>query len=149
MIEGKILECLDDLSDVIHIRTEVFSKELKKEELLIKTPDQETVHAIVYEHNIPVAAGSLIYQSEDCSLANIAVLKEHRGKNYGDLIIRMLLNKAFSSGIKEVRALVPDHLSDFFLKEGFQIIDKVVPEVESTYSKMVIYAKPLSKCDKK
>lgn len=149
MIKGKLLECSDDLSEVIHIRTEVFLKELSKEEYLSKTPDQETIYAIVYEHNIPVATGSLIYQKEDYSLSNIAVLKESRGKNYGDLIIRMLLNKAFSSGINQVTAIVPIHLSDFFFKEGFLIMEGTSAEAINKCNKMVICAKPLSKCDKK
>lgn len=149
MIEGKLLECSDNLSEVIYIRTEVFLKELEEEESMTKTSDQEKDYAIVYEHKIPVATGSLLYQREDCSLAGIAVLKEHRGKNYGDLIIRMLLNKAFSSGMKQVTAIVPDRLSDFFLKEGFQIMDGTMKEVQKGCCRMVIYAKPLSKCDKK
>jgi N-acetylglutamate synthase-like GNAT family acetyltransferase len=120
MIQGKLLTYGEDITEVINIRKTVFGQldvtgtcELKEE---------QAIHVLVYEskdETKAIAAGSIYYDGQKCFIDNVAVLSEYRLKRYGDFAVRMLLNKAFLSGIVRVYIKTPVTTSDFFKKIGF------------------------------
>ncbi|HHV09213.1 MAG TPA: GNAT family N-acetyltransferase [Clostridiales bacterium] len=132
LIQGKLLCYGDDLSEVMDIRRKVFVEEFgMSEELEFDGLDLEAMHVIVYEEGqsvkeesgealkIPVATGRIIYDGTLCMIEKVAVLKEYRGKQYGDFTVRMLLTKAFTSGIDEVTVKTFPESEDFFRTIGF------------------------------
>jgi predicted GNAT family N-acyltransferase len=125
LIQGKILSYGADISEAIEIRRQVFIHELnmdEKEEF--DDQDSYAAHVIVYEQGDrinPVATGRIIFDGVNCEIGHIAVLKEYRNRKYGDFAARMLINKAFTSGIHEVSIKTPNSLIDFFRKIGFHI----------------------------
>jgi N-acetylglutamate synthase-like GNAT family acetyltransferase len=60
------------------------------------------------------------YDGEICRLGRIAVLKQYRGNHYGDFIVRILLNKAFTSGVKKVYTYASSDSLGFFSTIGFK-----------------------------
>jgi N-acetylglutamate synthase-like GNAT family acetyltransferase len=121
LIEGKLLNFSDDLTEVRKIQESVFCNED-----MVKNIEDEyafAVHAVAYQgtdKKCAVAAGSMAYDGEICRLGRVAVLKPYRGNHYGDFIVRILLNKAFTSGIEKVYTYAsPDNLG-FFSTIGFK-----------------------------
>ncbi len=132
LIQGKLLCYGDDLSEVMDIRRRVFVEEFGiSEEMESDGLDLEAMHVIVYEENqnecgesgealkIPVATGRIIYDGTICMIEKVAVLKEYRRKRYGDFTVRMLLTKAFTSGIDEVTVKTFPSSEGFFQTIGF------------------------------
>lgn len=124
MIEAKLLNGKDDLAEVIDIRRKVFIDELQLP-LVYKYDDYDgqAIHVIVYlkDKNTtrPVATGRIVYDGSNCEIDRICVLKEFRRNKYGDFAVRMLLNKAFLSGINMVIVKTQKNVEEFFRSIGF------------------------------
>ena len=132
LIQGKLLCYGDDLSEVLNIRRKVFIEEFgATEEMEFDDFDDIAMHAIIFEENqdwsmesitdkkIPVATGRIIYDGAVCIIDKVAVLKEYRGNKYGDFTVKMLLSKAFTSGINEVMTKTFSESQGFFRTIGF------------------------------
>jgi predicted GNAT family N-acyltransferase len=135
LIQGKILSYGNDLSDVYMIRRNVFVEELHlQEEIEFDGQDEMAMHVIVYEEEgskKPVATGRISFDGAICEIGHIAVLKEYRGKKYGDFAVRMLLNKAFTAGVFEVSCIVLDDAAAFFENIGFYKTNEIVKMVQN------------------
>ncbi len=142
LIQGKLLTQGNDLSDVYLIRKKVFVEEMKlPEPVVFDGQDDMAMHVIVYEESDSkkaVATGRISFDGKCCEIGHIAVLKEFRKKNYGDFTVRMLLNKAFTSGIHVVRSIVYSDSVAFFEKIGFHIISEELMNQNLTYYIMEI-----------
>ncbi|MGN0242936.1 MAG: GNAT family N-acetyltransferase [Lachnospiraceae bacterium] len=121
MIKGKYLYGTADYSEVAAIRKKVFIEEQGIDpELEMDGYDEEAIFALVYdEQNHPIGCGRLILDHYDYKIGRIAVLKEYRGQHYGDFIVRMLLDKAFSCGAPFVKVGSQAHATRFYEKIGF------------------------------
>lgn len=153
-ISGKILTNTDDLSQAFMIRREVFVEEQGiPEELVFDEMDQMAIHVIVYEEcqigaedsvtreQKPVGSGRLCFDGSTCKLGRIAVQKDHRGKRYGDFMVRMLLQRAFTAGIQEVTIDAQTSVEEFYKKIGFQRVGENFMEVGKEHCKMRIEQK--------
>ena len=143
LIQGKILSCGCDLSEVFKIRKEVFVEELHiPEEVEFDDLDSIAMHVIVYEEagsKNTVATGRIFFDGTICEIGHICVRKEFRGKKYGDFAVRMLINKAFVSGIPEVCCNVSGDVIEFFQKIGFRKDDKITEINQSKCYPMIIH----------
>lgn len=110
--------------------------------------DKEADHVVVYEENIAVATGRLIYKDGEYLIGRIGVLPEYRGKRYGDLVVRMLVDKAFRKGAFDVFVHAQLSAVDFYKKIGFKRFGDVYIESGIEHISMSIspitFAKP---CD--
>ena len=121
MLEGRYLFFGDDLTDARRIRYEVFEKEQKvPHEIEFDNLDDEAIHVVVYEDQKPVGTGRLLFDGENYKIGRIAVIKEERGKKYGDFVVRMLIDKAFLMGAKRVYANVQLH-SDVYKRQDIEL----------------------------
>ena len=80
------------------------------------------VHGLVYEgadDTCPAGAGCIIIQSDIGRLLKIAVLPEHRGKDYEEFLVRMLIDKAETGGVAQITISCKKENSEFFRKLGF------------------------------
>lgn len=128
-IQGKyLLAGLQDISECLSIRKEVFLDEQKFPSAAAEDEDdKEAIFALAYEteseetgQKKAVATGRLLFLGKEYKIGRIAVKKECRGKKYGDFIVRMLVDKAFSMGAKEVFVGAQEHAISFYEKIGFQ-----------------------------
>lgn len=132
MIEGKFLKSEDDFSDSLKIRKKVFFEEMGYSlESIMDDWDSVSEHVIVFneEHKV-VAAGRLFLCNKQFWINQVAVLKEERGKYYGDFVVRMLVDRVFRNDGQEVWVKADENTFQFFIKLGFTIIENVLDEKE-------------------
>ena len=164
LIQGKLLCYGDDLSEILKIRRKVFVEEYGiPEDVEFDGLDDMAMHAIIYEENehwqkqskeiekVPVATGRIIYDGTVCIIDKVAVLKENRGRKYGDFTVKMLLSKAFTSGINDVMTKTISEAQGFFRTIGFandreEYLENGIPYVNMTM-KQGDLVKLCSKCN--
>lgn len=122
MVTGKFLTGNDDLSEVFRIREEVFVKEQNiARELEHDALDQGAIHVLIHDHGCNVATGRLLCLDGSYSIGRVAVVKEERGKYYGDFVVRILVDKAFRLGAKEIAIDAQSQTVPFYEKIGFVV----------------------------
>lgn len=130
MIEGKFLKHEEDFTCIFNIRDKVFVKELGFPiDSISDDLDSVSEHVIVFnEKHEVVAAGRLSFFGERFWISQVAVLKEERGKYYGDFVVRMLVDKVFRNNRSEVWVRADEISFHFFIKLGFAIIETIFDE---------------------
>jgi predicted GNAT family N-acyltransferase len=137
MIKGRYLNYTDNLDEIYKVRDSILKdvKKIKdmddikeKQEMIDVKDDLDdmAVHALLIdEKKKSVAVGRIIYDGYEYRIGLIFVIKEERGKGYGEVVVRMLLDKAFLSGAKEV--LVEAHHKEvrFYEKLGFREVNGI------------------------
>lgn len=104
--------------------------------------DNSSICVVAYDDKTPIGIGNMIFNKERYTIINVFVKEEERGKKYGDLVVKMLLFKAFQNGVKEVFANVNNtSLISFYEKIGFRINKK-----EAKFIEMVIEQSEIKKC---
>ncbi len=120
LVEGKFRSYEEDLTDAFEIRRKVFQEEQGVDpEIEFDELDKAAMHVIIYVADKAVATGRLIFDGETYRIGRVAVLKEERGKQYGDFVVRMLADRAFQSGAKEVLLGSQVQVREFYEKLGF------------------------------
>lgn len=114
MIQGKYLSNRDDLSRVIQIRKDVFGNELTTD-----TKDELSINVLVNDKQTEVGTGRITLDDGRFTMDMICVLKEYRGKGYGEFIVRLLADRALISGAKAVYLLATPNTVLFFEKLFF------------------------------
>ncbi|WP_343210226.1 GNAT family N-acetyltransferase [Anaerolentibacter hominis] len=121
MIKGQFLFYGSDLSDVLRIREQVFLEEQKAEQSMVWNEDDQTAaHLIIYDGTKPVATGRLVKEEDGYKIGRIAVCKDERGKEYGDFVVRILLERAFQCQGDKVKVTAQLHAVPFYERYGFQ-----------------------------
>lgn len=122
MITGKWLGGKEDLFPAYLVRYLVFAKEQgysmdeDRDEV-----DQRAIHAVLYQDsNTPIATARVFIDDEGYwHIGRVCVLKEMRGKQIGDLLMRMVLDKILSAGGKHIRLGAQADKVEFYSKYGF------------------------------
>ncbi|MDR1538973.1 MAG: GNAT family N-acetyltransferase [Clostridiales bacterium] len=120
MITTKWLLGSDDLEDAWLIRRKVFIEEQNvPEDLEMDGADAKALTLVAYDSGKPVATGRLIFSDSAALIGRVATLKEERKNGYGDLIMRMLIRKAYDSGFDEQVVHAQIGALGFYKKLGF------------------------------
>lgn len=155
MITNKWIKGRDDIYDALKIRSDVFEKELKMTgEPERDENDELSLHLVLYDGDIPVATGRVYHDGKTFRIGRCAVLKEKRGIGLGDMLVKLLLLKAFSYNPSEV--VISSRLvkAPFYEKYGFVKTGEEYSEAGEPHIKMTVNKETLrfpSKCgsDKK
>jgi len=123
-LEGKYINGTDDLSEIYQIRREVFGTEEFTAQGYFDLDcsmicDQLAVHAIAKIEGTAVGCGTLFYDGETFLLDLIGVPVNERRKKYGDFLVRMLIDRAFSRGAQIIYAYCTEEIVPFFHSIGF------------------------------
>ncbi|MGN0521663.1 MAG: GNAT family N-acetyltransferase [Eubacterium sp.] len=76
---------------------------------------------LLYDENVPVATARLANTEKGLKLGRVAILKPYRGKGFGSIIVRMLVEKAFEIGADKVFVDAQTHAVPFYEKIGFKV----------------------------
>lgn len=152
-VQGKYLSYKDNkFSDAISIRQKVFVEEQKIPETVeFDEEDISAIHAVAYEglSNVKaVATGRLLCKDGWAEIGRVAVLKEERGKQYGDLIVRMLIDKAKTLKYGEIFLNAQVQAEGFYKKIGFIVIGEPFFEVGIQHIRMKYDRNSVNKCCK-
>ena len=122
MITGKWFDgfAKSELADINQIKNTVFVKEMgMTRDDVFDEGEFPAVHLAVYDNGKPVACGKIIKDGSRLCFGQIASLPEHRGKGYGDFVMRLLIRKAFDMGAEKQYVNVPVAVRGFFERLGF------------------------------
>lgn len=155
MITNKWINGRDDISDALKIRSDVFEKELEMtDEPEEDENDELSLHLVLYDDGDPVATGRIYHDGKTFRIGRCAVLKEKRGAGFGDMLIKLLLLKAFTYNPSEI--IISSRLvqAPFYEKYGFVKFGEEYMEAAEPHIKMSVNKETLcfpSKCgsDKK
>jgi predicted GNAT family N-acyltransferase len=112
-----------EFAQVMDIRTTVFENEqgaIASEEIDCYDSDSNTVYALVYDGEKPVATGRIAKTPKGFKIGRIAVLKNQRGKGTGKVLVTFLCDEAFEMGASIIFVDAQLHAVEFYKKLGFE-----------------------------
>ncbi|MEA5003103.1 MAG: GNAT family N-acetyltransferase [Christensenella sp.] len=118
-----------DLADVIAVRESVFVAEqgfAREDEFDLF--DEQAMHVVIYDGERPIGTGRLYHDGKTFKIGRLCVLAEERGQGVGDLMMRLLLVKAFEFDPSEVRLDAQERAKGFYENFGFEADGAVVHE---------------------
>lgn len=129
MVTSVFIPGKEDISEPLEIRREVFMEEQGWPESAERDGFDETaLHLMVYVDEIPAATGR-IWHDGRFHIGRLAVRKRFRGQKIGDLALRLLVYKAFSSGAEDLSVNAQTYIAPLYRKFGFKESGE-----ESTYA---------------
>lgn len=128
MIRGRFLSSRDDITPVIELRRKVFCDELglpRENEPDIY--DGMSFYALVFDDdNNIIGTGRLCVEDDRITIGRVCVLKEWRGRQIGDFIMRMLLYRAQELNAGSVTLTARADKLNFYAKYGFEPIGDLI-----------------------
>lgn len=120
MITNKWIGGTEDITEPLCLREEVFVGELNMDEEPERDEnDSLAMHLVLYDDGIPVAAGRLYHDGKTFRIGRCCVKKGFRGQGFGDMLVKLLLLKAFSYNPSEVVISARQVMQGFYEKYGF------------------------------
>lgn len=117
MIRGNYLTSMDDIARVLAVRKQVF-------DLGEDASDAMAFYALAYSADgQPAGAGRLCLEDDHFTIDLVGVIAQHRLSGLGDLIMRMLLQRALDLNAPDIRLTAPAPLGAFFARYGFRASD--------------------------
>lgn len=121
MITSAFIPGTGDLTEPFAVRKEVFINEQHiPEEEEYDEFETSALHLIVYVDEQLAATGRIWHDGKAFRVGRLAVLKQYRGQKIGDLALRLLLYKTFSSGANEIVIGAQTYIMPFYRKFGFK-----------------------------
>lgn len=77
-------------------------------------------HTVLYEDDVPVAAGRIYWAEGGFHLGRICVLRDWRGRGIGDLLMRMLIAKGLEHAAPSLELGAQSRAASFYARYGFQ-----------------------------
>jgi len=130
MITSVFIPGNKDISEPLAIRRAVFVLEQGcPEEIERDMFDESALHLLVFVDEVPAGTGRIWHDGTGFRIGRLAVLPQFRGQRIGDLALRLLLYKAFSSGAEELTISAQTYLRKFYEKFGFRAEGEEYAEV--------------------
>jgi len=113
MVQGRWFAMGSDITLPLSLRMQVFGRGADG-------IDPMAQQVVVYEGEEPAGAARLWWADGAFQIGDIGVLESHRGKGYGDLLVRLVLYKALTHSAPLITLETPKETEAFFAKYGFQ-----------------------------
>jgi N-acetylglutamate synthase-like GNAT family acetyltransferase len=120
MVRGKYMEGQAEVAEVEAVRRSVFVEEYGFCPEPMEEADAFRIHAVAYDDEAVAGVGSISFDGERFEITHVAVLPAYRGKQYGDFIVRMLVNKAILANASEIYTSTTEQTCPFFETIGFE-----------------------------
>jgi predicted GNAT family N-acyltransferase len=134
MIKAKIVNYDEYFRQIRNIRDDVFCKEQGVPQTLeFDGMDSEAIHSIVIDGDIEIGTGRML---SDGHIGRIAVKKQYRGKGFGKIIMKILINEALNMKFSEVWLSSQYQAKGFYEKLGFIEIGNIYQEADIDHIKM-------------
>jgi len=135
----EIIYGLEGFEKVKGIRYRVFVQEQGvPQELEWDSFDRIAYHLILHLNNTPVGTARLFTKENRSYIGRVAVLKEYRGRGYGRIIMKAIMEHAKNIGIKRIYLHSQIYIKDFYKKLGYKEIGDEFTEAGITHIEMFI-----------
>ncbi len=94
----------------------------------------------------PAAAGRLLFDGSRFEIREVAVLPDDRGRGYGDLLVRLLADRAFTAGAREIRLDALSGTEGFFEAIGFEPAGALFDSGGGRWQPMILTAGQVCSC---
>lgn len=137
----------DDYKFVKNIRTAVFTDEQGADaDKEFDSLESISDFALLYENENAVATARLVKTAGGHKIGRIAVLKQYRGRGYGDTVVRAVTQRAFDYGADTVYVDAQNYAVPFYEKIGFkavgrELMDRGLPHIPMSVSREEYYGK--------
>lgn len=139
MITNEWITGSGDLRDALAIRRAVFIDEQHvPEELEFDEDDKYAVHVVVLDDGEPAATGRIWFDGTSFRIGRCAVLKDKRGQGLGDLLVRLLLVRAFQNGASELLIHAQQTAVGFYERFGFHTLGEPFEEAGIAHVVMTV-----------
>lgn len=121
IVQAKFISFMDSENEIMEVRKSAFGISEKIDEVDISI---ESTHVLIYAGDVEsrhVATGRLYRIQGETIIDKVGVIKEEQRKKYGELAVRMLVDKAFRNGENEVFVYTDKENIGFFQQIGFGI----------------------------
>lgn len=120
------------------IRDKVFVQEQNvAEEEEFDEFEDESLHYLLYEDNKAIGTARWRHIGNKVKLERFAVLKEYRGKGYGDFLVKTVLKDALKEG-KSIYLHAQLKAIPLYERSGFKKVGDIFMECDIEHYKMVI-----------
>lgn len=121
MFRADWVEGSGDYSIAMGIREEVFCDEQGySRDVEYDDMDPIAQHLIITENGEPVATGRLFEQEGVYKLGRICVRSQFRGQGFGDMVVRLMLDKALKLGAARLYISSQEYIKNMYCKFGFR-----------------------------
>lgn len=145
MVFGKFVSEEKDADVVQSIYKQVCEKELGLDDS--ETTEEEfCLNALVFAGEEPAGMGRVLFDGEDFRIRDVAILPEYRGDQYGDFMVRLLIDKAMMSNAQEIRLDALAGTEGFFRKIGFETAGEAFEARGGRWQPMILHAGSIHKC---
>ena len=128
-----------NIEDAFKIRFKVFVEEQQvPEDMELDNIDDYAEHLVLYKDEMPIATGRWFEEDGKILLGRIAVLKEQRGNNIGNLVVKSFIDKIFSEDFKEIYIHAQTRVQGFYEKLGFKAFGDIYDEAGIEHISMVL-----------
>lgn len=145
MVFGKFVTEEKDRQEVLRIRDAVYA-----ENPVLRNADEMQdafcIYALVYAGEEPAGMGSMYFDGENFGIREIAVLSEFRGQQYGDFLVRLLIDKAVMSNAQEIHLDALHGTEAFFAKVGFAKEGSLFEKSSTMWQPMLLHTDQIHKC---
>ena len=134
----KIVESNEEKKQAYYIRTKVFVEEQKVSiEEEIDEYENEAIHFVGYQDNVPIAASRLRLVEDFGKLERICILKNYRGNSHGTQIIQAMETVIINNGYSKAKLNAQTQAVSFYERLGYKTIsgtflDAGIPHVTMT-----------------
>ncbi|MCL2664005.1 MAG: GNAT family N-acetyltransferase [Defluviitaleaceae bacterium] len=139
----------ENLADAHYIRRKVFVEEQQiSESDEYDGTDGSCVHLVVYDGGAPAGTGRIMITDKDFHIGRVAVLREHRGRGLGVLVMRVLIRAACGMGGE--RQVLHSQVSakGFYEKLSFKAVGEIFYEAGIPHIEMEHFGDICVKCEK-
>jgi predicted GNAT family N-acyltransferase len=132
-IHIRLADWQKDNAELRRIRESVFiAEQAVPPELEWDAEDAEALHFLVYEGDYPIGTARLL---PDGHIGRVSVLKDWRGLNVGDALLRAVLSEAEKRGLQQQMLSAQVQATPFYERLGFAIVsgeylDAGIPHVD-------------------
>lgn len=119
MVTNRWIVGSEDLTEPLRLREAVFTEEQHAEAPDEDENDRLALHLVLYDDGQPVATGRLYHDGRSFRIGRCCVEREQRGQGFGDLLVKLLLLKAFEYGPSQVRIHAQTQAAPFYERYGF------------------------------
>lgn len=118
-----MVETEKEYQDAIFIRRKVFVEEQDVPlHMELDEFDQDAIHFVAYDGETPCGAGRLrTIEPSIGKIERVCILPEHRGKNYGNLIMQCMEEYAQANDFKKLKLNSQSYAIPFYEKRNYTI----------------------------